>query len=201
MADFRELVARRRSVRQYRPDPVPEELLQQVLEAARWAPSAVNSQPWELILVRSEEGRQALYDLAGAVGLKWPHLRTAPLTVVVCARPLTPWARDDCIFAAQNMLLQAAELGLGTCWIGGFNETRLKGLLGVPGDYVLPGMLTLGYPAHDPPPPPRRELASLIHHETYEGRALDLSHLPRILRVVGKLLGLQRPRGNYPQQR
>ncbi len=193
--EFSELVRQRRSIRQYRPDPLPDELLQQVLEAARWAPSAINSQPWELIVVREAEVRQALYDLAGAVGLKWPHLLAAPVTVVVCARPLTPWARDDAIFAAQNMLLQAAALGLGSCWVGGFNEARLKGLLGVPEDYVLPGMFTLGYPAHEPAPPPRREIADLIHHETYQGRPLDLSHLPRILRAVHKLLGLRRPRG------
>ncbi|MHB8996972.1 MAG: nitroreductase family protein [Armatimonadota bacterium] len=189
---FLELARRRRSVRQYRPDPVPDDLLQQVLEAGRWAPSAVNSQPWEFIVITDPQVKQAVYDLAGVLGLKWKQLLTAPVVIVICARKLSPYSRDDCIFAAENMLLCAADAGLGTCWIGGFSEDKLKRLLSVPQGYLLPGMLTLGYPAHEPSVPQRRELATMVHENTFASRGLDLSHVGRIGKLIGKLLRLQR---------
>jgi len=195
---FLDLAHSRRSVRQYRPDPVPDDLLMQVLEAGRWAPSAVNSQPWEFIVVTDPAVKQALYDLAGVLGLKWRQLLTAPVVIVICARRLTPYARDDCIFAGQNMLLAAADLGLGTCWIGGFSERQLKRLLSIPSGYLLPGMLTLGYPAHEPPAPPRRELAELIHDNTFVSRGLDLSFVRRIGGLVKKLWRLQRGAAQQP---
>ncbi len=188
---FLDLARRRRSIRQYRPDPVPPEVVQQVLEAGRWAPSACNSQPWEFIVVTDPRAREAIYQLASVVGLKWPHLRTAPVIVVVCARRLTPYSRDDAIFAGQNMLLCAADLGLGTCWIGGFNESKMKRLLAVPESYLLPGMFTLGYAAKEPGPPPRRELAAMTHTETYQNRGLDLTRPRFIWSLFAKLLRLQ----------
>jgi nitroreductase len=189
---FLDLARSRRSVRQYQPTPIPGDLLQQVIEAARWAPSAVNSQPWEFIVITDPEVKQAVYDLAGVLGLKWKQLLSAPVVIVICARKLTAYSRDDCIFAAENMLLCAADLGLGTCWIGGFNENKLKRLLSIPQGYHLPGMLTLGYPAHEPTAPQRRELETMVHQNTFESRGLDLSHVGRIGRLIAKLLRLQR---------
>lgn len=189
--DFLDLARQRRSIRQYRPDPVPEELLQQVLEAGRWAPSACNSQPWEFIVVTAPEVREAIYQLANVVGLKWPHLRTAPVTIVLCARKLTPYSRDDVVLAAQNMMLCATDLGLGTCYIGGFNETKLKRLLRVPEGFLLPGMITLGFPAAESKAPPRRDLATLVHHETYASRGLDLTRPRFVWSVLKKLFKLQ----------
>lgn len=191
---FIQLARGRRSVRRYRPEPVPEELLTEVLEAGRWAPSAVNSQPWEFIVARNEETRRALYDLSGVAGLKWKQLLAAPVVIVITARKLTPYSRDDCIFAAQNMMLCAADLGLGTCYIGGFAEDKVRRLLSIPDGYILPGMITLGYPEDQPKAPPRRDLAAMTHYESYEGRGLDLSHLGRIGRLIIKLFRLQHGR-------
>jgi nitroreductase len=189
---FLDLARCRRSVRRYRPDPVPDDLLDQVLEAARWAPSAVNSQPWEFIVVRDPQVKQALYDLAGVAGLKWKQLLAAPIVIVITARKLTQYSRDDCIFAAQNMMLCASDLGLGTCYIGGFSETRIRKLLSIPEGYLLPGMITLGVADEEPKAPPRRELAAMTHQDTYQSRGLDLSHVSRIGRIVVKLFRLQR---------
>jgi len=189
---FLDLARRRRSVRRYRSDPVPEDMLEQVLEAGRWAPSAVNSQPWEFIIVRDPEVKQALYDLAQVAGLHWKQLLSAPVVIVITARKLTPYSRDDCIFAAQNMMLCATDLGLGTCYIGGFAEQRIRKLLSIPESHVLPGMMTLGYAEAQPPAPPRRELAAMTHEDTYQSRGLDLSHVSRIGRMIVRLFRLQR---------
>jgi nitroreductase len=189
---FLDLARRRRSVRRYRLEPVPDELLQQVLEAGRWAPSAVNSQPWEFIVVTDPAVKQALYDMAGVLGLKWQQLLSAPIVIVVCARRLTAYSRDDCIFAGENMLLCAADVGLGACWIGGFSEPKLKRLLSIPDGYLLPGILTLGYPEQEPSAPPRRELAEMLHRNTFAGRGLDLSHVGRIAGLLQRLWKLQR---------
>jgi len=185
---FLDLARSRRSVRQYRPEAVPPELLDQVLEAGRWAPSAVNTQPWEFLVVTDAEVKQKLYELTGAMGLKWKHLLTAPVVIVICGRKLTRWSRDDCIFAAQNMMLCAADLGLATCWIGGFNEEKVRRLLSIPERFHLPGMMTLGYPEGETKAPPRRPLADMVHQNTYQGRGLDLSHLGRVWHIVKKLL-------------
>ena len=185
---FLDLARSRRSVRQYRPEAVPPELLDQVLEAGRWAPSAVNTQPWEFIVVTDPEVKQRLYDRTGAAGLKWKHLLAAPVVIVVCGRRLTRWSRDDCLLAAQNMMLCAADLGLGTCWIGGFSEEQVRRLLAIPEGFVLPGMMTLGYPAGETKAPSRRDLAALVHQNTYQGRGLDLSHVGRVWEIVRKLL-------------
>lgn len=191
---FLDLARVRRSVRRYRPDPVPDELVDQVLEAGRWAPSAVNSQPWEFIVVRDPQVKQALYDLSGVAGFKWKHLATAPIVIVIAARKLTQYARDDCIFAAQNIMLCAKDLGLGTCYVGGFSEDKVRKLLSIPDGYILPGMVTLGYAEEEPKAPARRELAAMTHQDTYQSRGLDLSHLSRIGRIILKLARLQRRR-------
>ncbi|MEN6303533.1 MAG: nitroreductase family protein [Armatimonadia bacterium] len=192
---FLELARTRRSCRHYLPDPVPEDLRQQVLDAGRWAPSALNSQPWEFIIITDPAVKQHLYDTASIAGFKWKHLLTAPMIVVVVARRLSPYSRDDCIFAAQNMLLEATELGLGSCWLGGFSEARVKRLLSVPDSYLLPGMMTLGYPERVGPPPPRADLERQIHRQTYQSRGLDLTHVSRIGRLAIKLLRLGHEKG------
>ncbi len=188
---FLELAKQRRSIRRYRPEPVPEELLQQILEAGCWAPSAVNSQPWEFIIVREAEAKKALYDYSGIAGLKWKQLLSAPVVIVLAAKKLTPYSRDDCLFAAQNIMLCATDLGLGTCYIGGFAEEKIRALLGLPENYIVPGMITVGYPAENPSPPPRRPLSECTHYDVFVPRGRDLSYLKRILHIIGKLLRLQ----------
>lgn len=191
MGAFLELARRRRSVRAYRADPVPGELIEQVLEAGRWAPSAVNIQPWEFIVVtdpalKAAVGRQARY-----FGVGWPHIHQAPVLIAVCGRQLTQFTRDDCIFAAANLMLAATDLGLGTCWIGGFTEATLKELLSIPDGYVLPGFCTLGYPAGETPAPPKRALRELVHYDGFQGRHGSVGRWWGPLEVVGRLLRLQ----------
>ena len=188
---FLDLARGRRSVRAYRPDPVAEELLLELVEAARWAPTAVNTQPWEFIIITDPAVKAAVGKQARYFGLGWPHIHAAPALIAVCARKATPFARDDCIFAGANLMLAAAERGLGTCWIGGFNEQTIKRLLGVPDDYLLPGFCTVGYSTGETPAPPKRPLEQMLHRDTFGGRRTGVRDLRGPLEVLRRILRLQ----------
>ena len=153
---FLELAEKRRSVRAYKPDPVPDDLLQPVLEAGRLAPSACNKQPWRFIVVRSETGRRAL---GAAYAREW--FWKAPVVIAVCILPKEAWVRSydgqnyamvDGALAMDHMTLSAAELGLGTCWIGAFDPAAAREILGLPDGVEIVGMTPLGYPDVEPNP-------------------------------------------------
>ncbi len=199
--DFSELVKQRRSIRHYESRPVEEELLLGLCEAARWAPSALNMQPWEFIIVTDPEIRQQLGDTAAILGIKWPHLKTAPAAIVICARKTSTYARDDCLLAAQNMMLQATDLGLGTCYVGGFASDAVRELLSIPAGYIVPGIVTVGYPAGTPPAPEKRALTEMVHCNTFEGRGLSLSGYGRAWRTFWKILGGRLSRKLTPEAR
>ena len=199
--DFIQLAKKRRSIRKYRPDPVAPEIISEIIEAARWAPSSINSQPWEFIIITDPQVREAVENCASFAGFHWPHIKQAPVLIIICASKLTPFARDDCIFAGANIMHAATDHGLGTCWIGGFSEERLKTLLGVPKGYVLPGFCTLGYPANEPSPPPRRELDAMLHYETFDGHRDILKRWKGPFEVLKRLIQIQfsrEPRKNPP---
>lgn len=172
--DFLTLARTRRSIRRYRPDPVPEELLSQVLEAARWAPSAANSQPWHFLAVTDPGRKQQLVDRARAAGLlRWRHLFEAPVVIAVIGDPTgNRYCTVDCSLAGMSILLAAHALGLGTCWIGGFTQDQIRGVLGVPRNREIVGLITLGYAAETPKPPPRLPLERLVSREVYDRKAL-----------------------------
>ena len=147
---FLDLAEKRRSVRAYKPDEVPEELLQTVLEAGRLAPSACNKQPWRFIVVRSETGRRAL---GAAYAREW--FWKAPLVIAVCILPKEAWTRShdgknyamaDGALAMDHLQLAAAELGLGTCWIAAFDPAAAREILGLPDGVDIVGMTPLGFP-------------------------------------------------------
>jgi len=173
---FLDLARRRRSVRSYRPDPVPDDLLAAVLEAARLAPTAANRQPFRVIVVHAA-GRQAdlrrIYDRDWFVG--------APLVLCVCAVRGEAWKRDmydgrshadvDAAIVMDHMVLAAADLGLGTCWIAAFDPAAAREVLGVP-DEAEPMLFTpLGFPADDAAGSPRhgerRPLEELVRWERW----------------------------------
>jgi nitroreductase len=191
MNTFLALARSRRSVRRYRPEPVPEELLEELLEAARWAPSAVNTQPWEFIVITDPALKQEVGKRARYFGVGWPHIHEAPALIAVCGKRLTAFSRDDCIFAGANLMLAAADRGLGTCWIGGFDESVMKQLLAIPDSYLLPGFCTVGYPEGETPAPPRRELHEMIHRDGFSSRHASLGRWVGPLEVLLRLFKLQ----------
>jgi nitroreductase len=167
--EYSELIAARYSVRAYRPDPVEEEKLQCILEAARLAPSAANRQPIQLILLHTA-GREAEIERI----YHRPWFVQAPLVIAVCAISSQAWVREsdrfnarliDAAIVADHLILAAANLGLGTCWIAAFNVEAARNVLRLPAE-VEPVIFTpLGYPADSPDPKVRKPLADLVRHE------------------------------------
>lgn len=178
MMDVFEAIRGRRSIRRFTPEDVDDEALLKILDAARWAPSAGNLQPWRFIVVRSRERRRRLAE--AALGQRF--IEEAPVDIVVCADTrVSAWGYgprgerlyciQDTAAATQNILLAAHALGLGTCWVGAFDERRVSEVVGLP-DGVRPvAIVALGHPAESPPPRPRRGLNEVVYSEVY-GRSL-----------------------------
>ena len=169
--DFSELIQRRYSVRAYKPDPVEDGKLAQVLEAARLAPTAANRQPFQVIVIHTA-GRKA--ELGRIYGKEW--FTQAPLVLCVCAVLDQGWVRRDdgkrhtdvdAAIVMDHLILAAADLGLGTCWIAAFNPTAAREVLGLP-EGVEPVVFTpLGYPADQPNAKKRKPLSELVRYERW----------------------------------
>jgi nitroreductase len=157
----------RRSIRRYEDRPVPDELLEQILEAARSAPSASNRQPWRFIAIRDPDIRRQVAGHAAAFMIRWAQAEEAPLLIVLCGQAGWSYTPIDVALASMQLMLQAHAMGLGTCWIGAFERKPLARLLRVPEEWELVGLLTVGFPAQDPPPTPRKPLSELVHYDVY----------------------------------
>lgn len=178
--DLLHAIYHRRAVRQYTDVPVHPAMIEDLLKAAAQAPSALNQQPWAFAVIRSRarldrySERAKAHLLAILPELLVLHERADALTstdyhifhhaetlVVIYAEPARHHPVDDCLLAAQNLMLAAHALGLGTCPIGfarpWFNLLEVKDELGIPGDFTAVMPLVLGWPASVPPAPPRHE--------------------------------------------
>jgi nitroreductase len=165
--DIFEVIMKRRSIRKYMNTPVEDEKIQKCLEAARWAPSASNKQPWHFIVVKNENTRKILADLH-------PYgrfMKDSPVVIVVLGDPRQHpkyYMMDPCI-ATQNFLLAAHAQGLGTCWMGvaGVDfEKDMKRILHVPDHMSILCCVSLGYPAESPSSS-RRPLSDMVSHEQF----------------------------------
>ncbi|MGD2205356.1 MAG: nitroreductase family protein [Anaerolineae bacterium] len=161
------LMQSRRSIRRYQDRPVPDELIEQMLEAARLAPSAANSQPWRFVVVRDPELRRRVAQHAASYFIRWAHVDEAPLLIVLCGQAGRTYLHTDVALAGMQLMLQAHVLGLGTCWVGALQRKPLTQLLRVPKEIEIVGLLTVGFPAEQPKPTPRKPLADLIHYDVY----------------------------------
>jgi nitroreductase len=180
--DFIELATARRSVRKYSPRPVEAEKVGLCLEAARLAPSASNGQPWRFILVDEGALKDAVARATFGPGSAFNRFTVeAPILVAFVIEPSTVLNRIGAAFkrrryplidigiAAEHFCLQAAELGLGTCMLGWFDERRIKRLLAVPASKRLGLLITLGYPetADVARPKVRKPIASILGRNSY----------------------------------
>jgi nitroreductase len=137
-----DVIQKRHSVRSYLSDDVPGGKLEKILEAARLAPSAGNIQPWHFIVVTDQQKRKKL-----AKGRYAKFLVESPIVIVGCgdSKASPNWYVVDTTIAMQNMVLTATSEGLGTCWIGSFNENQVRKLLSIPEKFRVIALLALGY--------------------------------------------------------
>jgi len=172
--DVLEAIKGRRSIRAFKSEDVPPEIVEKLIDAARWAPSAGNIQPWEFIIVRNPEIKRNLAKAA----LNQSFIEEAPVVIVVCAdevrssqgygvRGKTLYCIQDTAAATQNIHLAAYSLGLGTCWVGAFNEEEARKILEIPQGVRPVAIIPVGYPAEKPPARNRRPLNQIIHYEKF----------------------------------
>lgn len=160
----------RRSIRKYSSKPVEEEKLLKVLEAARLSPSAKNLQEWRFIVVKDLELREKLTNEA----IKQPFVGEAPIILVCCGTEANgimkcgqPRYTVDLSIATAYMILEAYEQGLGTCWLGSFDENKVKEILDIPEDVRVVSITPLGYPSESPAQRPRKELNEIVSYDKY----------------------------------
>jgi nitroreductase len=167
--EYSELIAKRYSVRAYRPDPVENEKLQAILEAARLAPTAANRQPFQLVVLHTA-GRE---DEIGKIYRKAWFVQ-APLVIAVCAISSQAWVREsdrfnarmiDAAIVADHLILAATNLGLGTCWVAAFNVEAARSVLQLPEEAEPVIFTPLGYPADQPGAKTRKPLSELVRYE------------------------------------
>lgn len=159
------LVRNRRPVRRFDDRPVPAETLECVLEAALYAPSAKEAQPWRFVVVQEGRKRQQLASAA----FNHPHARSAPVLVAACARIHThvsgvgrPSWPLDLAAAVQNMVLAAADQGLATSWLTGFRERGVRQTLDIPDRIPVAALLALGFPEGLEPLPEREPWREVV---------------------------------------
>jgi nitroreductase len=170
---FIELAEKRRSIRGYKSDPVPEELLHEILQAGNLAPTAKNSQPFHFIVVRDPARLDEL-----AVAYPRPFFREAPVVIVICTEAAKGWTREqydgknycevDAAIAVDHMTLAAADLGLGTCWIAAFDPAGVIAAMGLPEGIEPLALLPLGYPNDAGREKTRKSLEELVRYDCWQ---------------------------------
>lgn len=172
----------RRSTRAYKSTSVDDETIMQIIESARLAPSGKNTQPWNFIIVKSEETRERI----AQVNNKQLWMKTAPV-FIVCVADIRCRLRDetsisldetsglpelkqiirDTAIAMEHILLEAEHLGLSSYWTAWFTQDEIRPILGIPGDKYVVGVLTIGYAEAEGKSPPRRPIESMIRYEKW----------------------------------
>lgn len=173
--EFFDVISTRRSVRAYQRIAVERDKLERILATANTAPSAGDLQAYEIVVVQRAAIRSSLATAAYGQGF----LAEAPLVLVFFADPSRSAARygargerlfsiQDASIAAAHAQLAATVLGLGSCWVGAFDERRVAQILGAPAGLHPVSMLAIGYAAERPGPTSRRQLSELVHYETFQ---------------------------------
>lgn len=169
--DVMEAIRQRRSVRSYEDREVEEEVLKQVMEAGRLAPSARNLQEWKFVVVRDKALREKLVDAAGGQ----QFVGEAPVVIVACAVEHDhvmscghPSHLIDVAIAIDHITLAACELGLGTCWIGAFDQRKVRDILGIPDSVEVIELLPMGYPTAWPDARLRKPFGEVVCYDGWQ---------------------------------
>ncbi|HJW65306.1 MAG TPA: nitroreductase family protein [Candidatus Bathyarchaeia archaeon] len=172
--ELQEAIKGRRSIRNFKKQNIPEETITQLIEAASYAPSAGNIQPWQFIIIRNPTIKKKLAESA----LNQAHIKQAPIVIVVCAdekrssmgygtRGKTLYCLQDTAAATQNILLTAHSLGLGTCWVGAFNEDDAREAVNAPEGVRPVAMIPVGIPDGNPKQRSRKLLSQITHYDSF----------------------------------
>jgi len=153
----------RRSIRTYKEECIPKDNLEKLLEAERLAPSAGNRQNWKFIVVENEQIKKQL----GTASNNQAFVSTASHVIAGVGDFAQKWHQVDLAIALEHIALEAVELGLGTCWIGAFNEEDVKKILQIPQDKKVVALLTVGVPAESPAARPRKDLEEIVAYNEY----------------------------------
>ena len=180
MTDLMEIIKERRSIRKYEEKDIPEELANRVFDAVRWTPSWVNTQCWEIIVVKDKITKEKLQATISKGNPAAKSIVAAPVVFAVCGRleksgyykdkvstKFGDWYMFDLGLATQNLCLMAHHLGLGTVIVGLFDHDRAKEILNVPAGYELVVLIPMGYPAKTPSAPKRREINEFTHYDKF----------------------------------
>jgi len=172
----------RKSIRNYTEKPISDEIIAQLLESARLAPSGSNTQPWHFIIVRSESTRKKIAEISH--NQKW--MVSAPVHIVCVAdirsriseniqisidenspqHEVKQIIRDTSI-AVEHMVLEAEHLGIGACWVAWFTQEEIRPVMNIPSDKYVVCILTIGYKEEQPKARPRKKLEEITHYEIW----------------------------------
>jgi nitroreductase len=172
--DVFKAIKNRRSIRTFKDTGIPNKTVDELIEAAQWAPSAGNIQPWEFIIIRKQETKHKLAEAA----LNQTFIEEAPVVIVACAnenrsaqrygqRGATLYCLQDTAAAIQNINLAAHALRLGTCWIGAFNEDEARQILNIPEGIRPIAIVPVGVPNESPQPRKKRPTDEIVHKERF----------------------------------
>ena len=161
-----DILLSRKSIRRYEKREIPKDVMANILEAARQAPSAANRQPYRFIVITDNEIKKEL-----SKGMFNKFIQDSAVTIVGCADvggfPTGKWAVVDTSIALQNMVIAAWAMGVGSCWIGDFKEDEVKQLLKIPDKWKVVSLISLGYPAEQPQPRRKKSLEEIISYNKF----------------------------------
>ncbi|BCA79962.1 nitroreductase family protein [Desulfuromonas sp. AOP6] len=172
--DIFEVIRDRRSIRKYKDSPVEPEKIEQILDAARLAPSWKNMQCWRFLVLRDPARRAALLEAIPDDNPGKKAVAAAPVIILLCADPREsdvengiPYYVADAAIAFEHLCLAAHALGLGTCWMGWYDEAKIKAALAIPEPMRVVGFTPLGIPDQEPKPRPRKALTDIAYFDTW----------------------------------
>ncbi len=151
----------RRSIRNYQTAEIPEDVLEELIDCARLAPTARNTQPWEFIIIKDKD----TLDNIGRLASHGPFIKDAAACIIVCSDDYD-YFLEDCSAATENILVAAQSLGIGSCWVAGHGKKyaeQIKEMLNIPKDIHVVSLIPLGYPGNNAPGVKKRELNDVIH--------------------------------------
>jgi len=170
--NLKTLIRNRFSVRNFKNVPVKRDDLRTILDAARMAPSTVNFQPWRFLVIQSKDGLEKIYKIYNR---EW--IKTAPVVIIALVNKNESWKRKyddkdfgdiDLAIALDHLTLQAAEIGLGTCWVCNFDAEQCKGHFNIPLHLYPVAIVPVGFPNTDIPEKKRKSLDEIVHWDKIE---------------------------------